>query len=73
MIVSCGSPLPLAQCSSRPSHAAVRDKDFLYVEHATGEKELYDLRAGNANYDPHQLRPSFQQAAMQAFARNWRV
>jgi arylsulfatase A-like enzyme len=34
---------------------AVRDKGFVYVEHDTGEKELYDLRPGNANYDPFQL------------------
>jgi N-acetylglucosamine-6-sulfatase len=37
------------------TYAAVRNNGSVYVEHDTGEKELYDLRAGNANYDPFQL------------------
>jgi arylsulfatase A-like enzyme len=36
--------------SKPPRYAALRTKDHLYVEYATGDKELYDLRA-----DPHQL------------------
>lgn len=36
---------------SKPSFAAVRDARYLYVEHATGDKELYDLQT-----DPHELR-----------------
>jgi N-acetylglucosamine-6-sulfatase len=35
----------------RPSFKAVRDVRWLYVEHATGDRELYDLQT-----DPHQLR-----------------
>lgn len=35
----------------RPSFKAVRDARWLYVEHATGDRELYDLQS-----DPHQLR-----------------
>ncbi|HKH20545.1 MAG TPA: sulfatase/phosphatase domain-containing protein, partial [Gammaproteobacteria bacterium] len=60
------SLLPLAQDASlAPSRnllietnefKAVRNKSFLYVEHSTGERELYDLRKGTANYDPYQLR-----------------
>jgi arylsulfatase A-like enzyme len=34
----------------RPSFAAVRDPRWLYVEYATGERELYDLQS-----DPYQL------------------
>jgi arylsulfatase A-like enzyme len=34
---------------------AVRNKSFLYVQHSTGERELYDMRPGTANYDPYQL------------------
>ena len=33
-----------------PDYSGVRTQDSLYVEYATGEKELYDLEA-----DPHQL------------------
>jgi N-acetylglucosamine-6-sulfatase len=33
-----------------PQFAAVRTKDYLYVEYVTGERELYDLNA-----DPYQL------------------
>ncbi|HEX2243497.1 MAG TPA: sulfatase-like hydrolase/transferase, partial [Gammaproteobacteria bacterium] len=36
-------------------YGAVRNKSFLYVEHNTGEQELYDMRPGSANYDPYQL------------------
>jgi arylsulfatase A-like enzyme len=35
------------------SYAAVRTDRFLYVEHATGERELYDL---HPSVDPYQLR-----------------
>ncbi len=34
-----------------PGYKALRTKDHLYVEYATGERELYDLRA-----DPYELR-----------------
>ncbi len=60
------SLLPLAQnaklATSRNllietmEYKAVRNKSFLYVEHTTGERELYDMRPGTANYDPYQLR-----------------
>ncbi len=33
-----------------PEFAAIRTKDYLYVEYVTGERELYDLKA-----DPYQL------------------
>jgi N-acetylglucosamine-6-sulfatase len=36
---------------SKPSYQAVRDPRWLYVEHATGDRELYDLRT-----DPFQIR-----------------
>jgi N-acetylglucosamine-6-sulfatase len=36
-------------------YQAVRNESFLYVEHDTGEQELYDMRPGSANYDPYQL------------------
>jgi N-acetylglucosamine-6-sulfatase len=39
---------------TRPDQA-VRNKSFFYVEHDTGEQELYDMRKGTANYDPYQL------------------
>jgi N-acetylglucosamine-6-sulfatase len=53
-----------AQPKSNPSseegaivkYKAVRNKSFLYVEYTTGERELYDMRRGTANYDPFQLR-----------------
>ncbi len=38
------------------SYNAVRTQSFLYVEYDTGERELYDMRKGTANYDPYQLR-----------------
>lgn len=39
-----------AQQWAIPEFAAIRTKDYLYVEYVTGERELYDLRA-----DPYQL------------------
>lgn len=36
-------------------YQAVHNKAFVYAEHNTGERELYDLRRGTANYDPFQL------------------
>jgi arylsulfatase A-like enzyme len=36
-------------------YEALRNQSFLYVEHHTGERELYDMRPGTANYDPYQL------------------
>lgn len=39
------------QSRAQPSFKAVRDARWLYVEHATGDRELYDLQT-----DPHQLR-----------------
>jgi N-acetylglucosamine-6-sulfatase len=33
----------------------VYNGSFLYVEHKTGEQELYDMRPGSTNYDPYQL------------------
>jgi len=60
------SLLPLAQNATLAAsrnllietlqYKAVRNKSFLYVEHSNGERELYDLRKGTANYDPFQLR-----------------
>lgn len=41
-----GAGIPIG----RPSFEAVRSEDHLYVEYASGARELYDLRA-----DPHQL------------------
>jgi hypothetical protein len=37
------------------TYKAVRNPSFIYVEHSTGERELYDMRSGTANYDPYQL------------------
>jgi arylsulfatase A-like enzyme len=37
------------------SAKGVMNRQFYYVTHNTGEVELYDLRTGNANYDPFQL------------------
>jgi hypothetical protein len=37
-------------------YKAVRNMSFLNVKHTTGERELYDMRPANANYDPYQLR-----------------
>ncbi|MDQ4146843.1 MAG: sulfatase [Pseudomonadota bacterium] len=37
------------------TYQALRNQSFLYVEHMTGERELYDMRPGTANYDPYQL------------------
>ena len=34
-----------------PEYHALRTRDFTYIEYATGERELYDLRR-----DPYQLR-----------------
>lgn len=42
--------LEQAQQLAIPGFAAIRTKDYLYVEYVTGERELYDLRA-----DPYQL------------------
>jgi hypothetical protein len=60
------SLLPLAQNPSLATardllietltYQAVRNDGFVYVEHSTGERELYDMRVGTANYDPYQLR-----------------
>ena len=59
------SLLPLARDSSIApnrdilvetlTYQAVRNSSFLYVEHGTGEQELYDMRSGTPNYDPYQL------------------
>jgi N-acetylglucosamine-6-sulfatase len=59
------SLLPLARDSSVApnrdilvetlTYQAVRNSSFLYVEHGTGEQELYDIRNGTPNYDPYQL------------------
>jgi arylsulfatase A-like enzyme len=59
------SLLPLAQNPSLATardllietrtYKAVRNNSFVYVQHSTGERELYDMRAGTANYDPFQL------------------
>jgi hypothetical protein len=35
---------------------AGRTESFAYVEHATGERELYDMHQGTPNYNPDQLR-----------------
>ncbi|MGH2436121.1 MAG: sulfatase/phosphatase domain-containing protein, partial [bacterium] len=40
-----------------PEYHALRVKDFSYVEYATGERELYDLRR-----DPYQLQNIYQSA-----------
>jgi len=37
------------------NYKAVRNKSFLYVEHNSGEQELYDMRPVTTNYDPYQL------------------
>lgn len=43
-------PMELDQTQTIPQFAAIRTKDYLYVEYVTGERELYDLSA-----DPYQL------------------
>ncbi len=35
----------------QPNFAAIRTARYMYAEHSTGEKELYDLRG-----DPYELR-----------------
>jgi N-acetylglucosamine-6-sulfatase len=40
----------------RPAYDALRTHTHLYVEYATGERELYDMRA-----DPHQLENVYDQ------------
>jgi N-acetylglucosamine-6-sulfatase len=37
------------------TYHALRNESFLYVEHDTGEHELYDMRESSPNYDPYQL------------------
>ena len=44
-------PHPTRKHPRYPQYAALRTKNHLYVEYATGERELYDLRA-----DPYELR-----------------
>lgn len=39
-----------SQAHAMPEFQAIRTSDYLYVEYATGERELYDLRA-----DPYEL------------------
>lgn len=46
-----------AQSEAIPEYHALRIKDFSYVEYATGERELYDLRR-----DPFQLQNIYQSA-----------
>jgi N-acetylglucosamine-6-sulfatase len=36
-------------------YQAVRNESFLYVEHTSGERELYDMRSDETSYDPFQL------------------
>jgi len=38
-----------------PGWTAIRTPDFLYVEYATGERELYDLTGRIASADPYEL------------------
>jgi N-acetylglucosamine-6-sulfatase len=52
-------PLPSAGRDlliERLFYDAVRNDSFLYVEHRTGYRELYDMRKGTPNYDPYQIR-----------------
>jgi len=37
------------------TYKAVRNQSFLYVDYDTGEREIYDMRRGDKNYDPYQL------------------
>jgi N-acetylglucosamine-6-sulfatase len=37
------------------TYHALRNESFLYIEHDTGEQELYDMRGNSPNYDPYQL------------------
>jgi N-acetylglucosamine-6-sulfatase len=37
------------------TYHALRNESLLYVEHNTGERELYDMRENSPNYDPYQL------------------
>ncbi len=39
-----------------PGFKAVRNRNYVYVEHNSGARELYDMRQGTTNYDPYQLR-----------------
>jgi N-acetylglucosamine-6-sulfatase len=39
-----------------PGFKAARNKFYVYVEHNSGERELYDMRRGQTNYDPYQLK-----------------
>jgi N-acetylglucosamine-6-sulfatase len=48
------------------TYKAVRNRSFLYVEHNTGERELYDMRAGATNYDQYQLNSRHTDAAYNA-------
>jgi arylsulfatase A-like enzyme len=52
------------------TYRAVRDNSFVYVEHDSGEKELYDLRQGNASYDPFQLQSRHAASAYASIRTN---
>jgi arylsulfatase A-like enzyme len=56
--------LPKKSVSLIPAFAALRTIDHLYVEYATGERELYDLRA-----DPHEMRNLAGSLAARLLAR----
>ncbi len=49
------------QSRAQPSFKAVRDARWLYVEHATGDRELYEIRT-----DPRQLRSRHAAPALSA-------
>ncbi|HKF94448.1 MAG TPA: sulfatase [Gammaproteobacteria bacterium] len=56
LIEAQGKSKPSSEEGAIVKYKAVRNKSFLYVEYTTGERELYDMRPGTANYDPYQLR-----------------
>jgi arylsulfatase A-like enzyme len=52
-------------------YKAVRNRDFLYIRQTnTGERELYDMRAGTANYDPYQLQSRHNSSAYRSNLQN---
>ncbi len=45
----------------------------MYVEYTTGDRELYDMRKGTANYDPYQLQSQHANSAYNQIQRQLAV